>query len=117
VKIRPLFAKIRNLWLLIRIENQIYGRIFPHLEREKDFGYPFQSDKEFEAHRDADERELERLIASIRTHSENMPRAYGEAFRYLAFRDLRNRAMQYEKIARQRVQPKTCDPRFLAVRA
>ena len=46
-----------------------------------------------------------------------MPKAYGDAFRYIAYRDLNERMKMYLEIAERRIQPETCDPRFVATRA
>jgi hypothetical protein len=43
-----------------------------------------------------------------------LPKAYGDAFRYIAYRDLNERMKMYLEIAAERIQPKTCDPRFVA---
>ena len=46
-----------------------------------------------------------------------MPKAYGDAFRYIAYRDLNERMKMYLEIAERRIQPETCDPRLVATQA
>jgi hypothetical protein len=46
-----------------------------------------------------------------------MPKAYGDAFRYIAYRDLNERMKMFLEIAERRIQPETCDPHLVATRA
>lgn len=93
---------------------EIHDRIAPHLEREKDYGYPFGTAEEM----DAQTRSLDAqpILDAIERHIRNMPTAYGKAFRHIMHRDLHQRFRMYEHEARRAVQPKTCDPRLVAIR-
>jgi len=98
-----------------RINREIFVRMFPHLQREKDHGYPFDSHEEMEAQ--TDELGVQALLDTVEEHIRNMPRGYGRAFRHIMHRDLHERFRRLEKVARRRVQPKNIDPRFVATRA
>src|SRR5687767_12076026 len=114
--IKSFFARVRQKLFEWRLEGEIYGRIFPHLEAERDHGYEFVSDEEL--------RELIRVGCSdaqldlemIENEGQLMPKAYGEAFRYIFYRDVNRRLAMYRNIARRRVQ-QTRSPRFVATRA
>ena len=111
------FAKIRQKLFTAHIEREIYHKIFPHLNRHADHGYPFDSRDNIERlhvrgilHARINLRLIERTAAK-------MPKAYGAAFRYIAYRDLNERMEMYLEIAEQRVYQEDCDPRFVATRA
>jgi hypothetical protein len=89
--------------------------MFPHLEGEKNYGYPFSTDEEMNAQ--TQELNVQPLLDCIEHHIQNMPKAYGESIRYIMHRDLHERFRLYELVARRGVRPKTCDPRFIAIRA
>ena len=106
------------------LENEIFDRIFPHLQQECNAGYPFNSDKEIRAVCVNSEiadlpfaREIERDIR-------RMPKGYGLAFRYILYRELelgkemsKARMKMFQMLARHRVDVKDCNPRFVARRA
>ena len=115
--IRKFFATIRQKLFAAHINWEIFHKIFPHLNQKADHGYPFNSDDEMvklhirgNLHAGLNLRLIERTAAK-------MPKAYGDAFRYVAYRDLNERMEMYLELAEQRVQPQTCDPRFVATRA
>ena len=97
------------------INREIFMRIFPHLQNESVQGYPFDSHAEIEEQ--TDELNAQRLLDEIEDHVRNMPKGYARAFRYILHRDLHERLCRYEKVARRRIQPKTCDPRYIATHA
>jgi hypothetical protein len=67
---------------------------------------------------DLDERrQVQNALREIEEAGKAMPRAYGEAFRYIAYRDLNQRLARYQTIAPRRIFPKNCDPRFVATHA
>ena len=98
-----------------RVEHEIYERIFAHHRGEKDFGYPFRNRAEMQSQTEA--LAVEQTLEAIERNIEQMPAAYGEAFRYILHRDLQQRLVEFEALARRRVQPKEIDPRFVATRA
>jgi hypothetical protein len=57
------------------------------------------------------------LLDCIEGHVSKMPKAYGESFRHIMHRDLYQRLTMYTDVARRRIQPAWCDPRFVATRA
>ena len=106
------------------VEREIYNRIFPHLENERDYGYPFTSDAELQEYsRDGEVCKL-KFVQDIERDIIRMPKAYGEAFRYILHRDVKShrempasRIRMFAMLARRRVYPETCDPRLVARRA
>ena len=113
-KSESFFARTRRKFFKWCINWEIHDRIFPHLNGEKDHGYPFTSDLEMNAQ--TAELDVQPLLDVIEHHIRNMPRAYGESFRYIMHRDLHERFRMYERVARKAVRPKTCDPRYVATR-
>lgn len=111
------FASLRQKFFVWRIEREIYNKIFSHLNQEANYGYPFDSDEEFEKQRVYGKLDALLHFELIEKRAEKMPKAYGEAFRYIAYRDLNQRMKMYLELAERRVQPRTCDPRFVATRA
>jgi hypothetical protein len=103
------------------MEREIYNRIFPHLENEGDYGYPFNSREELRKLCHDSELESTPFVQEIETDIVRMPKAYGEAFRYILYRNLKTHGTMpsaymrmFRMLARRRVHPKTCDPRFVA---
>jgi hypothetical protein len=122
--ITSFFAKIRNSWFVGHMEREIYNRIFPHLENERDYGYPFNSDEELHKLCQDSEIVATPFVQDIEWDIVRMPKAYGEAFRYILHREFkagrnmsRARIKMFKMLARRRVYPETCDPRFVAKHA
>ena len=112
-----LFSRI-NKWLFReRIEWEIYNQIAPHIHKEKDHGFPFGSPKELTGFSVSGGADAGRNLARIERTASTLPKAYGDAFRYIAYRDLNKRMQMYLELAEQSVQPQACDPRFVATRA
>jgi hypothetical protein len=109
------FARLRQKFFDRAINYEIFDRIFPHLEREKNWGYFFSTDEEMEAQ--TEELDAAALLASIERQILRMPKAYGKAFRHVLHRELHRQLRRYEQAARRRVQPESCDPRHIATRA
>ena len=121
--LQSFFANIRLKLFVWRIDREIYDRIFLHLEKERDCGYPFNSDEELQ--KLCANRKFQHLpfVRDIELDITRMPKAYGEAFRYILYRDLEGRSKMpsermkmFQMLAKRRVKRK-CDPRFVAVRA
>jgi hypothetical protein len=108
------FAKIRQTLFTARIEREIYHKIFPHLNQHADHGYPFGSKDEMVRLHIRSGLDAQMKFDMIERTAAKMPKAYGDAFRYIAYRDLNERMKMYLEIAAERVQPETCDPRFVA---
>lgn len=115
--IRSFFENIRQRRFTRKIEREIYCGIFLHLRHDKDCGYPFDSDEEFRTQLSQLLLDTERRLRVIENDGKLMPKAYGEAFRYIVYRDLNCRLREYEKLMRRRIFPQTMDPRFIATPA
>lgn len=110
------FASLRETLFVIRIEREIYGRIFPHLQREQEHGYTFNSDADLAKRIINDYQEVLLTIRTIEKRGAQMPLAYGRSFRYIVYRDIGRRLAMYEKLARRRIR-RHVDPRFVATAA
>jgi hypothetical protein len=116
-RISSFFAIVRQKLFEWRLESEIYGQVFPHLEKEGDHGYDFASDEELRRLIRHGNLDAQFHLEMITNEGKAMPKAYGEAFRYIAFRDINRRLAMYRAIATRRVQPKSCDPRRVATHA
>jgi hypothetical protein len=108
------FASIRQKLFNQRVNWEIFHKIFPHLNRRADHGYPFSSKDEMVKLHIRGGLDAQMRFDMIERTAAKMPKAYGDAFRYIAYRDLNERMKMYLEIAAERVQPETCDPRFVA---
>lgn len=122
--ITSFFTNIRHAVTVALIEREIYNRIAAHVNGEKNYGYPFDSLDELEAYCRDSGLEAVPFLQDIEKYIVRMPKAYGLAFRYILHRDLKTRGTMpeariqiYKMLARRRIYPTTCDPRFVATRA
>jgi len=106
-------ARIRQKLFVSRIEREIYFEIFPHLNGEANHGYPFTSDDELRNARLAGSLNVKGLLCDIDQAASKMPQAQGEAFRYIAYRNLKEQMTMYLAYAKRR-EYKECDPRYVA---
>jgi hypothetical protein len=109
-----LFLALLGASFETRINFEIHDQMFPHLLGEKDLGYPFNSDEQMDAR--TEQLDVQSLLDTIEVQIRNMPKSYGKCFRQILHRDLHERLRMYEQVARRAVQPKECDPRFVATR-
>jgi hypothetical protein len=109
--IRAFFSNIRLKAMTRRIEQEIFFRIFDHLNRRRDFGYPFASDDDLETAVVHGNLDSELHLRMIEKEGRAMPEAYGKAFLYIVYRDINHRLASYRAFARKRAQPLTCHPR------
>jgi len=107
-------ARMRRKFFDWRINREIHDQLFPHLEREADYGYLFATDEEMNAQTEA--LDVQPLLDAIERHIRHMPKGYGECFRHVLHRELHEQFRLYEQLARRRVQPADIDPRLVAVR-
>ena len=107
------FARVRQKLFNKRINREIFERIFPHHQGEKNHGYSFDTRQGMIAQ--TEQLGVQSLFHKIESHIGNMPEAYGESFRYLMHRDLQERLSVYEKVASGRIR-RPCNPRFIATR-
>jgi hypothetical protein len=104
-RIISFFANLGDNLFALSVEREIYHRIAPQINREKDFAYSFRSKPGL---RDAALKGHEDFLANIKIiewQAENMGKFYGEAFRYIMYRDLNNRIREYLHLAQWRVDP------------
>ena len=113
-KLKLFFASIRQKQFDRRVNREIFQKIFPQLNGEANHGYPFGSKDEMVRLHIRNNLQLGLNLRLIGEMAGKMPKAYGDAFRYVAYRDLNERMKMYLEIAARRVQPETCDPRFVA---
>jgi|SRR5579859_7466660 len=110
-------ASIRRKLFMHRVGWEIIHKIFPHVNEWADYGYPFSSIEGMAASSNAKYRAAERTLRLIEQTASKLGEAEGNAFRYIAYRDLNERMSVYLEFASQRVPPATCDPRYIATRA
>jgi hypothetical protein len=110
-------ANIRRRLFNRRVNREIFDKIFPHLNGKANYGYPFGSDDELVRLHIHSGLDAQMKFDMIERTAAKMPKAYRDAFRYIAYRDLNERMKMYLEIATGRIQPETCDPRFVATHA
>jgi hypothetical protein len=110
---KSFFTQMRRKFFDRRLNREIFDRIMPHLQGEKDHGYPFSTHEQMNAQTEA--LDVQVLLDTIERQISHMPEAYGESFRHIMHRDLHERFAMYERDAQRRVQ-RTCDPRLVATR-
>ena len=102
-KIKSFFAYFCFCVFTTRLEREIFHRIFPHLNGEKDHGCPFNWDQELWKQRHHGNLEVLYRIELIESQADHMGKAYGEAFRYIMYRNLNACLLPYVKLAQWRV--------------
>ena len=110
-------AGIRQKMFAARVNREIFQEIFPHMRGDADRGYSFHSDDEIVRANIRGRLQTKLDLDLIDRAAARMPEAYGRAFRHIFYRDLQKRMEMYMEIAEERIQPETCDPRFVATRA
>ena len=115
--IKSFFAKIRQKFFNWRIDWEIYHKIFPHLNQHANHGYPFDSKDEMVRLHIRSGLDAHVKFNMIEWLAAKMPKAEGDAFRYIAYRDLNERMKMYLEIAAERIQPESCDPHLVATHA
>src|ERR1035437_4611293 len=108
-KLKLFLAKLRLKRFDRRVNREIFQQIFSHLNGEANHGYPFDSNDEMVRLHIRGNLTAQRNLDVIERTAAKMPKAYGDAFRYIAYRDLNERMKSYLKIAERRIQPETCD--------
>lgn len=104
--ISKIFAYFRMLILNSSIQWEISKRLFPHMNKERNWGYDFQSEEELLERIRQDRLEVLSCLESIDSQAEHMGKAYGAAFRHIMYRDLSSRLFSYMNIAQYRVPPR-----------
>ena len=115
--IKLFFANIRRKFFNWRINREIFHRISPHLRNEGNHGYPFHSKDEMAEQHIHSGLNAHIKFDMIELTAAKMPRFQGDAFRYIAYRDLNDRMEMYLALAKESVQPDECDPRSVMCHA
>jgi hypothetical protein len=76
---------------------------------------PFHSDDEMVEQHIRNGLDAQMKFDMIERTAAKMPKAYGDAFRYIAYRDLNERMEMYLEIAKERIQPKAGTPHLATV--
>jgi hypothetical protein len=115
--IAKFLASIRRKLFAARVDREIFFKIFPHLNQKADHGYSFKSNDEMVRAHVRGHLQTSLDLDLIERVAARMPKAYGDAFRYIVYRDLNKRMEEYMELAERRIQPETCDPRWIATHA
>ena len=110
---KKLIASLRQKWLMWKIEREIYGGVFPHLEKKTDCGYPFQNHEELQEKIIHAKLDAQLHLEIIERQADEMGKAYGEAFRHIMYRDLNQRMLMYAKLVQQRVPHQSRIPQYV----
>ena len=105
-QIKLFFSYVRLALFTWRLEWEIFQRIAPQIHQEKDCGYSFGSEEELLEAAASGELEARSRLQIIERQAGYMGKSYGEAFRYVMYRDLNSRLLLYVKLAQWRVPPK-----------
>ena len=115
--IKKFIERIRQRLFAAHVKREIYAKIFPHLRREADHGYPFDSDEKIIRSNMEAFLITESTLRLIERAADKMPKSEGDAFRHIAYRNLQRQMWRYLQFAHGRMQPPDCDPLFVATRA
>ena len=94
-------AKVRFTVFVWRMDYTIDDRVLAQLRYEKKCGYPFNTIEQMNDQTRA--RDLRVFLDLIDEQTREMPKAYGDAFRYLMHRDLYDRIQRYVKLVQRRI--------------
>lgn len=86
-----------------RINREIYGRLFPHLNAEQDHKYPFVNDRELVAHTET--LDIQAALEKAERQISELPEAYGRCFRYAMRREICEKLRAYTALANCRTEP------------
>jgi len=111
------FEMISQKRFVNRVNCEIRNKIFPHLRGDANHGYPFGSDRELLKQGINCELDVKLHIEQIAELTAQNPKAYGDALRFIAYRDLDEQAKMFLMLARREVRPEVCDPPLIAVHA
>lgn len=75
------------------------SRIAPHVNRERDHGYPFGSEPELCTAAHHGNLDLLYCLETLERQAVHMDQTYGEALRYVMYRDLNRRLSMYARLA------------------
>jgi hypothetical protein len=114
--IKRFVSKIRQKFFEWRVNREILHRISPHIAGQGDFGYPFHSKNEMVELHIFTGLDVQCTLDKIELAAARMPKFQGDAFRYIAYRDLNERIGLYQAYAKQAMMPR-CDQSHCAASA
>ena len=108
--IKLFFTKVSQKLFSQHIHQEIEHSIFPQLCGEKNCGYPFgDSPKKLEEAATIGRLEAQFHLDIVERDAKALPDTYGDAFRYLMYRDLNMRIQMYLEFVKERT-PRTATP-------
>jgi hypothetical protein len=110
--IQSFVAGLRQRFLMWRLEREIYGQVFPQINGLHDHQYPFRTDRELVDARIHATLDARLYLGVIGAQADAMGKAYGEAFRYLMFRDINARLRRYVQLVQSRVPEEERIPKY-----
>ena len=110
-------GSLRQKLFAWRIEQEIHNRIAPHIHNERNHGYAFADSKGLWKAAYHGELDARLFLENAEALANQTGKAHGDALRYIMYRDLNQRLAMYRQFMAERVQPATCDPRFVATHA
>jgi hypothetical protein len=87
-----------------QIEKEIRLKLFPHLNSNSDHGYPFRDHRGMHKARLEGENHLRSMLLALDQATRQMPEAEGQAFYYIAVRDLNECLAMYLQFAQKHKQ-------------
>ena len=99
------FARMRRKLFKRRLHREIYSKVFPHVGRESNEGYPFADYGDMVTHTES--FDVKDLLVEVERHVARLPEAYGKCFRYIMHRDIYERLNMYAEVAKRRAHPDT----------
>ena len=106
--INSFFAKISQKLFSQHIHQEIEESILPQLAGNKNCGYPFgDSEKKLEESATIGRLEAQFYLDNIERDAKALPDTYGDAFRYLMYRDLNMRIQMYQEFVSERTSRKS----------
>ncbi len=101
------FRTLKRKLFEIRVDREIFWKIFPQTEKTKNHGYTFTSDEEL-IRKNIQARFQFRVNLDRLNHEiQHMPKAYGEGFRHIAYRELNEHLEALLELAETRTNPQT----------
>lgn len=94
---------MRRKFFYRRLNREIFRNIFPHVTGESNEGYPFDNRPEMNAYTEA--LKVQSLFEDVEKQIGQLPKAYGECFRYAMHHDLCERLSLYSQVAKRRAKP------------
>jgi hypothetical protein len=104
-------ANNQQQMLAARTEWEIRQMIFPHIQRQKDCRYPFSSEDELVKAYYRHHMQAAMDLKAIFEATPNMPPGYGDAFGYIAMREIAAVIGAFAELAKSRPQSIAREPR------